>query len=250
MSIRVIPKERQGQGQFNGGQIVENKPVGFPRDGSEIRPFSNLFYWAHARAVADSTIGLHPHQGFEICSFILKGPVRHYDTKAQTWVPLEAGDVQIIRSGSGISHAEFMGESSEMFQIWFDPNLELTLSQSATYDDYRAISFPKKETAGITHTTLVGGDSPFRMVSEGVEVDRIDLASACHDLPIGDGRVAAVYVLEGEVLLQDQLARPSDFALIEETDVLRIEALAEASVFVMRLPRQVNYPTYAASARH
>jgi redox-sensitive bicupin YhaK (pirin superfamily) len=87
-----------------------------------------LFYWAHARAVKDSTIGLHPHQGFEICSFVLKGEIRHYDTKMKEWRPLQAGDVQIIRAGNGISHSEWMGKDAEMFQIWFDPNLQKTIA--------------------------------------------------------------------------------------------------------------------------
>ena len=140
--IRIIPKEQQGRGAFNGGEIVENKPIGFPQDHSSVRPYSNLFYWAHARAVTDSTIGLHPHQGFEICSFVLKGEIRHYDTKLREWRPLSAGDVQIIRAGNGISHSEWMGKDGEMFQIWFDPNLEATLSKPASYDDYRSADFP------------------------------------------------------------------------------------------------------------
>ena len=45
-----------------------------------------------------STIGLHPHQGFEICSFVLKGKINHFDTKQNKWIPLSEGDVQIIRS--------------------------------------------------------------------------------------------------------------------------------------------------------
>ena len=37
------------------------------------------------------------------------------------------GDVQIIRAGNGISHAEEIDDNSEIFQIWFDPNLSKTL---------------------------------------------------------------------------------------------------------------------------
>ena len=81
MAIEIIPKDQQASGQFNGGQIIENKPIGFPQDGGNVRPYSNLFYWAYAEAVEESTIGLHPHQGFEIMSFVLKGAIRHYDTK-------------------------------------------------------------------------------------------------------------------------------------------------------------------------
>ena len=65
MTIKVIPVEKQGNGQFNAGQILENKPLGFPQDGGEVKPYSNLFYWAHAWTPGEkSLIGEHPHQGF------------------------------------------------------------------------------------------------------------------------------------------------------------------------------------------
>lgn len=71
MAIRRIPLSQQGVGNFNNGEIVENKPIGFPRDGSLLQPYSNLFYWAHAKARTDSAIGLHPHQALKfvlLCS--------------------------------------------------------------------------------------------------------------------------------------------------------------------------------------
>ena len=66
MRISITPKEKQGVGQFNGGQILENKPIGFPQDGGNQRSYSNLFYWAHAWSDEGSLLGEHPHKGFEI----------------------------------------------------------------------------------------------------------------------------------------------------------------------------------------
>jgi len=148
MSVTVISKERQAYGAFNGGEIVENKPIGFPQDGGTVKPYSNLFYWAYAEAKVDSTIGLHPHQGFEIMSFVLNGSIRHYDTKLKEWRDLSAGDVQIIRAGNGISHKEHMNKDSVMFQIWVDPNLNKTLQQPASYDDYKSSDFPVEDYNG------------------------------------------------------------------------------------------------------
>ena len=31
MAITIIPVGEQAKGQFNGGEILENKPIGFPR---------------------------------------------------------------------------------------------------------------------------------------------------------------------------------------------------------------------------
>ena len=106
MPVEIFNKNQQASGNFNNGEILENKPIGFPQDGGQLKPYSNLFYWAHAwTPTKKSTIGLHPHQGFEICSFVLKGNINHFDTKQNKWIPLQEGDVQIIRAGNGISHA-------------------------------------------------------------------------------------------------------------------------------------------------
>ena len=48
MSIQLIKREQQADGNFNNGEILEKKPIGFPQDGGITKPYSNLFYWAHA----------------------------------------------------------------------------------------------------------------------------------------------------------------------------------------------------------
>ena len=249
MPVRIIPKEQQGYGEFNGGQIVENKPIGFPQDHSSVRPYSNLFYWAHARAVEDSTIGLHPHQGFEICSFVLKGDIRHYDTKLREWMPLTAGDVQIIRAGNGISHSEFIAKDGEIFQIWFDPNLSKTLQQPASYDDYRDSDFPETSSAGVRVKTLVGPGSPFRMDTPGVSVYQIDLDAASHTQPAESGTIVSAYVLEGEVMFNGELARTQDFVQVSGEAAVEMRSLAGARVFAITSPQEPGYPTYAQMRR-
>ena len=142
MKVNFYPPSVQASGNFNFGEILEKKPIGFPQDGGLLKPFSNLFYWAHAWTPGKrSTIGLHPHQGFEICTFVLKGSINHYDTQLNKWIRLDEGDVQIIRSGNGISHSEEILEKSEIFQIWFDPDLSKSLKKPASYNDYKHDKF-------------------------------------------------------------------------------------------------------------
>lgn len=250
--IRIIPKAQQGRGAFNGGEIVENKPIGFPQDHSSIRPYSNLFYWAHAKAVVDSTIGLHPHQGFEICSFVLRGEIRHFDTKLREWKPLQAGDVQIIRAGNGISHSEWLGQGGEIFQIWFDPNLEISLEQPASYDDYRAADFPEITQGDTKIMTLAGEGSPFHMETPGVEVRRIRLGKDPFVLAANLGRISSVYVIEGEVTLGQQTANESDFVLISEEDKVEVKSAGGADLFVIESLLHPGYRTYGQimAARH
>ncbi len=246
MSVSIFPREKQGRGAFNGGEIVENKPIGFPQDLSTLRPYSNLFYWAHARAIKDSTIGLHPHQGFEICSFVLAGEIRHYDTKLREWRPLQAGDAQIIRAGSGISHSEWMGQEAEMFQIWFDPDLNKTLTQPASYDDYRLEQFPVRAEEGVSVRTIVGLGSPFRMDAPGVQVLNIRLqAGAQHHLQAALEQVFSAYLIRGKAKFNGQEVGPSDFGLITDEDAFNIEALADdTEVFLIISPAVLSYRTY------
>ena len=242
--IRIIPKEQQGYGEFNGGEIVENKPIGFPQDHSTVRPYSNLFYWAHARAISDSTIGLHPHQGFEICSFVLRGDIRHYDTKLREWRSLSAGDVQIIRAGNGISHSEWLGKDGEIFQIWFDPNLETTMSKPASYDDYRAADFPEKQVGDSIVKTLVGPGSPFQMDTPGIEIFRVEIETGEFRLKAEAGKIYSAYLLEGEASFNGEAAKQFDFVQVTEQEEIVLESAGGASVFVIGSPVQPGYKTY------
>ena len=88
-------------------------------------------------------MGLHPHKGFEIITFVLSGSIKHYDTLINEWIELNQGDVQIIKSRSGIYHSEFLKNSS-IFQIWFDPNINESISKKAEYKDYKSSSLNGK----------------------------------------------------------------------------------------------------------
>jgi len=144
MQITIQRKEEQASGQFNGGEILENKPIGFPQDGGPQVPYSNLFYWAHAWTDVGSLIGKHPHQGFEIMSIVLEGDIVHYDSKNDSWFPLKKGDVQIIRSGSGISHAEQMNKDSQKDDFALISETDLVTVEAAVASRLLLITSPEK----------------------------------------------------------------------------------------------------------
>ena len=245
MAIEITTKAQQASGQFNGGQIIENKPIGFPQDGGEVRPYSNLFYWAYAEAVEESTIGLHPHQGFEIMSFVLKGAIRHYDTKLQEWRRLEAGDAQIIRSGNGISHAEHMEKGAAMFQIWVDPNLGKTLEIPASYDDYKSSDFPVLENEGIQTKTIIGKDSPFKMDTVGIEITELFIKKGNFAYALDDSSIYSLYLLDGALKIDGKSVAKDDFVRISGLSQIQIESQADAKLFTISSPKNVSYKTYA-----
>ena len=245
MSLQIIPKERQAKGAFNGGEIVENKPIGFPREGGFIRPYSNLFYWANAEAKVDSTIGLHPQEGFEIMSFVLKGSIRHYDTKLQEWRSLKAGDAQIIRAGGGISHAEFMAQGAVMFQIWFDPDLSKTLGQPASYNDYTADSLPVVQDDDVCVQTYIGGGAPITLDTPGLEILRFGFDKADYRRPISPEKIHSLYVIEGSCKINGEVVKADDFVIMEDSDELHVESREAGDIFMVSSPSTLDYQTYA-----
>lgn len=248
MSLQIIRKNQQAAGQFNGGEILENKPIGFPREGGHLRPFSNLFYWAHAWSDKGSTIGLHPHQGFEIMSFVIKGSIEHYDTGDKEWKKLEEGAAQIIRAGNGIAHSEKLNAGAHMFQIWFDPNLNETLQKAASYSDYPLEVFPSNSVEGEKTITYVGEASPLQMDAE-VAIVLKELTRGKTSLNLEKGKIHAIYLVNGQLKIEEELLQTDDFFIVKESRILDLEVGETSRLFIVSVPEKLAYPTYAESLR-
>lgn len=245
MSIVVYSKEVQASGRFNDGEIIEKKPIGFPQDMGELKPYSNLFYWANAWTPnSKSTIELHPHQGFEICSFVIKGGIKHYDSKQQKWIPLIKGDVQIIRAGSGISHAEEILDKSEIFQIWFDPDISKTLNKPATYDDYKQKDFPVILADKMKTTIIKGDKSLFEMDSEGVEIKEYDFDKGVFNLKLDDKSIYSFFLINGSIGIENDKALKGAFVKIQDRKQVSFDVFEKSQVFEVKTPKLVTYSTY------
>lgn len=237
--IEIFKKSDQAYGEFNNGDIIENKPIGFPGENTSIRAYSNLFYWAHASAKVNSTIGLHPHRGFEIMTFVLEGEIRHYDTIIEKWIDLKKGDIQLIQSGSGISHSEFMQKNSSIFQIWFDPDISKTMQQKAKYQDYKSDIFNQENNI----TKLVGKDSPIKIESENIEIVKLSVEEN-YNLRLELNFYYSIYLINGEAKINNVVIEKDDFIKIYDQEMLEINSKKKSDFFIVKSPRIVSYTTY------
>jgi quercetin 2,3-dioxygenase len=247
MPIEIYPVNKQGAGEFDDGKIRENKPVPFiGENGGGLYPYSNLFYWAHAWSDEGGLIGIHPHKVFEIMTFVLKGTLEHYDTKNQKWIPLKAGDVQIIRAGSGISHSEKMNPGSEMFQIWLDPDIQKTINMPASYNDYSADSFPVTEENGMKVRTYKGENAPITMEAPGVTIREYAFGQGEHVVLVEEDKVYSFYLVEGNIETPAGSMNKNDFALVKGEWEFRFTSPAAGKLFMIETPAEVPYKTYSA----
>ena len=249
--MRIIPISQQARGAFNNGQILENKPIGFPQDGGFVRPYSSLFYWARAEGMIDSTIGLHPHQGFEIMSFVLEGRIRHFDTKMNDWKPLEAGDVQIIRAGNGISHAEHVEKGGVIFQIWVDPDLSRTLKQEASYDDYKGSDFQQTIQNGSTIIHYAGEKGTMHLDTPDVDIRRINHQSGSFEWKGNKDVIRSLYILKGSGTLNDKTIEQDDYVILDSGEDISVTSHeGGVDIFAFTVPATIGYPTYAQRLMH
>ncbi len=237
--IEIFNIEKQVYGEFNGGEIIENKPIGFPHEKGGANAYSNLFYWAYAKANIDSTIGLHPHKGFEIMSYVINGSIKHYDTLIKKWKTLEKGDVQIIQSGHGISHSEAINKEASIFQIWFDPNLEKSIFQKPKYKDYssrRLISNGAKK-------NIIGNNSPVKIESEGIEVFELTLEED-YVIETNLDQILSIYILNGDLKICNNKLKKNDFVKIQKMNKIKIKINRKSKLFCISSPLSPSYKTY------
>ena len=244
MSIKIYPFEKQAPGEFNGGEILENRPVVMTHNPAYLLPYSNLFYWAHAWSEKGSTIGEHPHKAFEIITFIIKGNIEHYDSHNMKWIPIEEGGAQIIRSGSGISHSEKINAGAHVFQVWFDPDIRKALQKPATYDDHTSDEFPVTENNGFTIKQFIGGSSPLKMETPGIAAMDITFKKGKHSLALQKNKISSVYVIDGKIITGSEEMKENDFAVIEDEDYFVFETDSDGRLFVIENPSQPGYQTY------
>ncbi|SFB52362.1 hypothetical protein SAMN05216312_111189 [Cohnella sp. OV330] len=254
MEIKIFKPQNQAKGEFDGGKIVEQKPIGFSGEGALIKRVGPLFYWAWAQSTGEGGIGLHPHRGFEILTYVIKGRGRHEDTLGTDNV-VGAGGVQVMQAGSGVSHAESILEPYEGFQIWFEPYLTEALKTTPTYNHYDHEEFPLTETEDATVKTVIGGEAPVKIVTEVRMWDVTVKPGRTFVQPVREDYSLTALAIRGDGTVADAASstdvmalRHKDFAVIEPEQATAANFTAtgdaELRLILIEVPAQVKYPLY------
>lgn len=252
VTMKVYSPDEQGNGAFDGGKITEIKPIPFPQESGGSRRLGPMMYWAWATAHGDGVIGLHPHQGFEIMSYVLDGAVGHTDTGGNS-SRVGKGGAQVMQTGSGISHQEEMhGERTDFFQIWFEPNMRESLQKEPTYGDYEHGDFPVSDAeTGVKVKHVLGGDAPIQLDAQGLAVDVTLAPGASHVVEVPAHHALASVMIEGgggwsgDALDVEHAVMARDFALVKTgADIaLTLQAGDDGGrVFNVLVPLRVEYP--------
>ncbi|MBD2863210.1 pirin family protein [Paenibacillus oceani] len=254
MNIQRFSPAQQGTGAFDGGKIIEQKPIGFPGEGGAVKRVGPLFYWAWAFTPKDGYIPPHPHQAFEIVTYVIQGKAVHGDSLG-TKSTIGAGGAQVMQTGSGVSHEErFVGPDMEGFQIWFEPDLRQTRYDQPTYRQFEHEQFPIQEHEGVTVKEVIGGQSPVALKVDAHMRDITIQAGGEYVLELAAGRSMAVLAILGTGSLGSADDEPSelhskDFAVLDAggtsgSAIVRAAAGEALRLVAIDVPSETDYPLY------
>jgi len=162
-----------------------------------------------------------------------------------------------MQTGSGISHEEeTIGDRTEFFQIWFEPDFRETTTHAPTYLAVEDEEFPVKNENGVLIKTVLGEGSPATLEARAHMQDVIVPLGRTHEIQIAENHSLAMLAVSGTGLLIDldtgsktKLA-PKDFAVIHGIGSGHISigpANDEDFRFIgIYVPTQVDYPLYSS----
>lgn len=255
LDIRVFKPGEQARGAFDGGRITEIKPIGFPGEGSAVKRVGPLFYWAWATSHSPALIGMHPHRGFEIMSYVVEGSLSHRDSLGTRSV-VGPGGAQMMQTGSGVSHEEeTLDKGTQFFQIWFEPELAKALRRPPTYREFQAESLPTTERDGVSVKYVLGDGAPFSFVADASMRDVTVASGSTYDLELKEGRLLAVVAVSGRGVWRTSKGREiefgeKDFTVVEAEEGSTLTAIPRGSeglrLAVVETAAHVDYPLYQA----
>lgn len=196
-------------------------------------------HWGALRVWNDDTIqsktgfSPHSHAEMEIITYVREGAITHRDSLGNQG-RTEAGDVQVMSAGTGITHSEFNMEpgTTRIFQIWIIPDAR----QRGLPPSWGAKPFPGNDRSGrfVTLASGFGDDTDALPIRADAKVLGVRLkAGESATYALGKKRRAYLVPSAGKVQVNDVLLHTRDGAAIADEEQLRITALEDADLVLV-----------------
>lgn len=242
----VLHKDQLLKETFKGG-IKEKKVIGYPQENSPLVPYSNIFYWSHLTSDYGCIIPEHPHLGFEIITYVLKGTYETQQSGSDEWVKLSEGDVCIVHSGKGIRHIEKFYPRTEVLQVWLDPDYNQFRKYEPGIHYLEAASFPVERFENRYTWALAGADAPMRLDSEGVAVEIHELHAGFHSFTCPEDTVMSGFILDGYIEIDEKMMGKNDYFRIDSRREVSVTSLVNSKMLLTVSPYEPEYQMFSAA---
>jgi redox-sensitive bicupin YhaK (pirin superfamily) len=193
------------------------------------QPIGNLIVWNDDEIAPGSGFPTHGHANMEIITYVREGTVSHRDSLGNAG-QIEAGDVQAMSAGSGITHTEWNAHDStaKVFQIWIKPR---TRGGQPGWDTKE---FPKQDRAGHWVILASGYNDAEALALRGdARVVGVTLQAAQSIVYRLDGRSAYLVPAAGKILLDGHTVNAGDGCVIQDQPSLRVEAVEDSEIVLV-----------------
>jgi len=193
------------------------------------------------RVLNDDTVaggrgfGTHPHDNMEIISIPLEGDLEHKDSMGNVAV-IKNGEIQVMSAGTGIQHSEYNKSKDaavKFLQIWVFPNKknvtprydQIPLLLEDRKNKLQQVLSPNPDDAGV----WIHQNAWFHLADfdKGTTVDYQFKAK---------GNGLYIFVLKGDLKIDDQIINTRDGLGIWDTDNVKITAETDAEFLLMEVP--------------
>ena len=178
--------------------------------------------------------GTHPHRNMEIISIPISGALSHTDSIGNKR-SIEVGEVQVMSAGTGLKHSEFNDskiDAVNFLQLWIIPEIE-NITPYYNQKIFEALERKNKFQVLVSpKDKQVVGSLP---INQQGYISMIDLDKGfetTYDLKNG----AYFFLIEGEVLIEDENLEKRDAIGIIETNKVNIKANKSSKLLVIDIP--------------
>ena len=235
-TMNTVIHKANTRGNANHGWLNSNHTFSFANyHNPERMSFGALRVLNDDRVQAGMGFGTHPHNNMEIISIPLEGDLEHKDSMGNVAV-IKEGDVQVMSAGTGISHSEYNKSKSKevkFLQIWVIPKKkgveprydQISTSNIEKENKFYQVLSPNENDQGV----WVNQDSWFHLgnFTKG-NFDKYQLKK--------EGNGIYVFVLEGEVEVDNEKLSKRDGIGVWNTDSITVKASQNARLLLMEVP--------------
>lgn len=193
--------------------------------------WGNLRVWNDDAIAAKSGFPPHPHSDMEIITYVREGAITHRDSLGNEG-RTEAGDVQVMSAGTGVTHSEYNLEedTTRIFQIWIIPD------QRGGEPGWGARPFPRDDRAGkfVTLASGLPGDDDALPIRTSARVLGATIrAGESVTYETAPDRHLYLVPATGSIRIDDQTAHARDGVAITGLDRIEVTALEDSEIVMV-----------------
>ena len=219
-------------GKANHGWLNANHHFSFANyhDPSRVH-WGNIRVWNDDEVAAQSGFPPHPHDNMEIITYVREGAITHRDSMGNLG-RTEAGDVQVMSAGTGVTHSEYNVEDTlcRLFQIWIIPRER---GVAPAWDQRK---FPKADRSG-AFTILASGygdEGALTINADARVLGATASAGETVEYHLDEGRHAYLVPATGRIRIDGQEFEARDgVAILGNGGTIAIEALEDAELVMV-----------------